>query len=248
MDRFNLFYRKYKSFLLPGGITIASVLIIVLGIIPLWKHAVLIYEDMQATAEQVKKLEKKISVLNGLDEAELERQFTLATSALPVEKSPPTVITTVLNLANETGVTLETLVLDAPGSLATGSAKQLSGDEQKIGAYSLPFAIGVATDITQLRSFLSKSNQIRRLVRAKSFNLIFSDEEVLKTQIYFDTFYSPLAARDSADVLPELSPIDFELLDKLEAFEDLANLPLSEDTVLIESSAPRENPFLQAIQ
>jgi len=243
MDEFNRFYRKYKLYILPIGITIVSVLILVLAIVPLWKDTVLVYEDVQAATEQVKKLEKKLSVLNSLDEAELERQFTLATSALPVEKSPPTVITTILNLANETGVTLDTLVLDAPGSLASDSAKQLSGDEQKIGAYSLAFSIGVTADITQLRSFLSKSNQIRRLVRAKSFNLVFSDDEVLKTQIFFDTFYSPLATRDSVEVLPELSAIDFELLQKLETFEDLANIPLSEDEILAESGTPKENPF-----
>jgi Tfp pilus assembly protein PilO len=228
---------------MPAGLLVTAICIVLFVLLPAIGRTVEQFEDVNILRDQVDILQQKVNVLNNLDESNLEQNVALATSAISVDKSLPTILTTMEGLSERAGVTLLSLEMDSPGSLASQAAnRQFSAEEKKIGAFSVPFSVTLSGTFDQIKTFLATSNKVRRLVRARSFTINFNEEE-LKTQISFETFYAPLSVRNEIEKLQLLKNKDFETLATLEQYPNVGALPMFTPVTSSPQGEARPDPF-----
>ncbi len=223
----------------------AVVLIVIFAIFLLFNKRFKKFQDVASLREQVEVLQKKVTVLNNLDEESLQQNVALTTSAVPLDKSLPTILSTMEGISDKTGVSLKSLIVDAPGAISTDSAsakQQQTTADKKTGAIALPYSVTLSGTFDQIKTFLAVSNKVRRLIRAKSFTLNFTDEQ-LTTQISFETFYAPLSKRNDAQVLQPLKNTDFDLLASLEEFPDMGQIAAGASGIPAAPIEVKENPF-----
>lgn len=242
MIQFRRLLFRYQSFISPVVGLIIVLCSVIFIIFPLVQQTLHQFQDVSVLREQVNILQQKVTILNNLDESSLEQNVILTTSAIPIEKSLPTILSTMEGISDKTGITLRSLVIDSPGSLASDAAKQKSTEEKKIGAFSIPFSVTLGGEFDQIITFLATSNTVRRLVRAKSFTLNFSDEE-LTTQISFETFYAPLSNRNETEILKVLKDSDFDLLARLEQFPNMGAINSTGSSPSFMPTEVKSNPF-----
>lgn len=242
MFQFRRLLVRYNGFIAPIVLCVVAVLVFVFVEVPFIQNTLTAFQDVSVLKEQVSILEQKIQVLNSLDEASLEKDVALTTSAIPLDKSLPTILRTMEGISDQTGVTLKSLIVDTPGALATqAAAKQQTTEEKKLGAFTLPFAVSLTGTFDQIKTFLSVSNKVRRIIRAKSFTLNFNEEQ-LTTQISFDSFYAPLSTRNETERLQPLKNTDIDVLSNLEKFPNMGQIggsTITPNTIQI----GKENPF-----
>ena len=109
-------------------------------------------------------LKGKLALLVALNEEDIRDRLILLVSAVPQEKSVPTIFSTIEGLAQQSGVSIIDLSLTSPGTLASMSAAiRASASEKKIGASTLPFVLTASGTYDQIRGFVGKINAIRRI-------------------------------------------------------------------------------------
>jgi len=96
----------------------------VVGIVPLGGKAIDENNELPALSSEVAGLKNKTSVLQTIDENEMRSDMQTLLSAVPSDKSLSTLLSTVDGLAAATGVSVDTISLERPGSLATASARR----------------------------------------------------------------------------------------------------------------------------
>ena len=68
MFQFRRLLVRYQPFIAPGVILVAVVLIVIFAIFPAIQQTIQEFQDVASLREQVEVLQKKVTVLNNLDE------------------------------------------------------------------------------------------------------------------------------------------------------------------------------------
>lgn len=173
-----------------GALLIFSLAGILLGVIPLAQKTLTLLESDQALSAEVKFLGSKAVILDTLDENTLRNIVLVLASAVPPDKSLPTVFTTINTVSGLSDVAITDLTLSNPGSIATASAKKLTSDEAKIGTNILRFSVSGVGSFSQVQTFLRSVVSVRRMFRMQTMNLSISGDEVT-FRLDFDAFYVP---------------------------------------------------------
>lgn len=107
MDKYQLFYKKYKDIIIPFVFLIAAVFIILQITMPNMYAIMQLHAD---TADEQKKLntyKNSYGVIDAVNEDILNDQVTLASKALPVSKSPGDIYLAVVSAATDANVSLK---------------------------------------------------------------------------------------------------------------------------------------------
>ena len=210
-------FRQYQRILLSGFIILFAFLGFFLGVIPLVQKTLAINSNRIGLIADVRGLETKLTVLQNLDEDTLRANLQTLLSAIPSDKSLATLMGTIDGLTAQTGVTVGTLALAKPGSLATESAKKLSADEQAVGSSILPFTINISGSFDQIRAFLASATSVRRSLRIRSFGMTLRGEAIVTATLMMDAFYAPLpsAIGSVRQPIAPLSEKDTQVIAKL---------------------------------
>jgi Tfp pilus assembly protein PilO len=190
-------FRRYEGLIVSIAIFIVSGLGIVLGVVPILQKTIALYTQFNSVSAEVNVLKNKVAVLASVDESSLRSSVQTLLSAVPSDKSVPTLLWTLDGLTAKTGVAAGAFSLAKLGSLATESAKRVTADEQTVGGNILPFTISISGSLDQLRGFLATSVSVRRLVRIRTLGVSFQKNatgsaDVVSATLGMDTFYSPL--------------------------------------------------------
>jgi Tfp pilus assembly protein PilO len=193
-------FREYQSLIISVGILIASVLGIIFGVVPLVQKTIDMNDGIKSVSAEVDVLKNKVTVLESIDEASMRSHAQILLSAVPADKSLPTLLATLDGLAAQTGVSSGNFTLSKLGSLATVSAERLSADERDVGGNILPFTLNISGSFDQLRGFFASSVSVRRLVRVRTFDISFLKVEneasasanLVTATLGMDTFYDSL--------------------------------------------------------
>lgn len=194
-----------------------SLFVGILVLYPVGQQTWKLIEDVNSERTELVGLQTKLNQLQALDEETLRQQLRLLTSAVPTDKSLPTLLSTAEAVSANTGVTLSDMSLISPGSLATDSAKRQTSEEKTFGASLLPFSIVLTGTSDQIRNYLSTSINVRRLLRVKQFTIIFSGDGAARSNVSLDALYAGLPT-NLGDVRQPILPLaekDEQLLDKL---------------------------------
>ncbi|MEK7129827.1 MAG: hypothetical protein AAB803_02295 [Patescibacteria group bacterium] len=230
-------FRTYKGMIPAVLLLIFSVGGFVYGVVPAGRIVWRLVSEREGVKREVAGLRKKSQTLGGLDEETLRSQLTLLISAVPSDKSIPTVFTTVEEVARESGIGLTAVSVANPGALATESAKKQSTQERKLGSGIVPVSVSGEGTIDQIRDFFKRAVSVRRLLRIRFFDVTFLSSDRAVVHAGLDTFFSPMSTTigDVQALVEPLTNAEEMTLTKVSGFpagniETSAELPLSPST------------------
>ena len=229
--------RTYKGMIPAVLLLVFSVGGFVYGVVPAGRIVWRLVSEREGVKREVAGLRKKSQTLGGLDEETLRSQLTLLISAVPSDKSIPTVFTTVEEVARESGIGLTAVSVANPGALATESAKKQSTQERKLGSGIVPVSVSGEGTIDQIRDFFKRAVSVRRLLRIRFFDVTFLSSDRAVVHAGLDTFFSPMSTTigDVQALVEPLTNAEEMTLTKVSGFpagniETSAELPLSPST------------------
>ena len=187
-------YRVYQDLIVSGLIIVFTIVGIFVGVVPAGKK---IFEQADAgrlLSQEIVSLQKKVELLNSMDEESLRKDLATVLAAVPAEKALPTVFSTVEGLAQHVGVGILDQNISGVGSVASQSGSQTALEKQ-LGTHLLAFNVTVEGPVTAIQEFIAQSVQVRRLLRLRTFSISFPKEnEILRVTLQLDSFYEPFPA------------------------------------------------------
>jgi len=198
----------------------ASVLAILLGILPMWKTTWQKVTTMNELTKEIEKLRTKSQELEALNKDKILSDYEYVITAVPNEQSVSTFMTTVDTLATEKNVTLRSFTIDTIGISASASAQKKTSEEQSLGASIVSANVSLDGSLEDIRDFLVTVGSIRRLLRIKQFNISFGKQSSMTCQIQLEAFFLPLPATigKPSDPLPKYSEDQKNALTRLSGF------------------------------
>jgi hypothetical protein len=182
------FIRTYGRFILPTILFLASAGILFYGVIPAFGTLRDKYAAQNTLNEENNAIKKRVETLEALDERILRDQVTSLMTAIPANKSLPTVLTTLDAVAVQTGVTLTDLTIANGGSLSTQSAQL---DRSKEGNV-VTLKITANGQLEQVKNFMDTLVSVRRLLRINKFRAIMLPDNAVGGEFEISAFYEPL--------------------------------------------------------
>lgn len=242
---FRRILRLYQGFIVSGVIFLFGTFGVIFAVIPGVQATIALYERLSTLEKEYGSLSTKLSFLKSLQEENLRDQLVMLVSAIPQDKSVPSIFSTLEGLAQQSGVSIGEINLTSPGSLATGSAGRQMTSGKKIGASTLPFSLGATGTYDQIRSFVSSVNQVKRLFDVTSFEFSIGSEGVTRVSLSFLAFYQPLPTKVGSVEAPltSLTPREEEVLAKLIKYPDFSSSVFQALTPV--SIGGRRDPFAQ---
>jgi hypothetical protein len=162
-----------------------------IGVVPAIQKILDQVETTRQLSVELAGLQKKLDILNAIDEDQLRADLVTVLSAVPADKSLPTVFSTVEGVAQQVGVGILDQTISAVGGVASQSGTQTALEKQ-LGSRVLPFNVTVQGPISAIQQFIAQSTNVRRLLRLRTFSISFPKEnEVLRVSLQMDAFYEP---------------------------------------------------------
>ncbi len=232
--------KTYQHVIISIVLLIFCVVATFAALIPALQKMQEVYAEMQDLSSQTETLEKKLDTLTSLDEVTLRNQLTNVLSAVPGDRSFPTLFETIEGVAAQTGVGIMDVSIKAGSTLATPAASKVSEAEKKIGTRTIPFSVTINGTMPAVEQFITLVSGVRRLLRVRTFSIAFPEEaRPLTVMVEMDAFYEPLPTSLGAvrAVLPTLTPEDEAVIAKL------SQLPL-----IVQSSAALPPPLIGKVK
>ena len=188
------FLKTYKGMAASVGMLLLSVIGVVYGISPATERMIKLMEQRRNLLQEVQTLQTKRAVLEGIDEGTLRNSLLILLSAVPADKSIPSIFTSVEQTALVSGALIDTVAIANPGSLATESAQRQSNEEKKLGSGIIAFTVSVNGTPKQIRDFLDQVVWVRRSLRIRYADVSFFSGVSATLRIGLDAFWTPLPA------------------------------------------------------
>lgn len=218
------FLRIYQGFVVSGAILLFGTVALMLAVLPGIRATLNLYGSLKEVEKEVQALSGKRTFLEALNEDDLRDRLATLLTAIPQEKSVPTIFTTVEGLAHTSGVSIVDMNLTSPGSLATAAATRQSASEKKIGASTLAFSLTASGSYDQIRAFVGEINKVRRLFEVTSFNLSIGGDGLTQVHLSLTAFYQPLPTKVGSIETPvmALSQKEEEVLVDVAQYPDVS--------------------------
>lgn len=212
------------------------------GLVPFGKTLWSMYKELNTVRKMTATLSAKYSTLGSLDESQLALDGNDLLGAIPSDKDVATILSTIEQTANSSGLEIVNVTIANPGSLATEAAQRQSQEEKQLGSGIISSGVTVEGPLANVKTYLSTLQRVRRLLRVQSVEVRIREGGVARANITLDSFWAPLPATlgDIAAPLPPRSTQEDELLAWIRAF------PVSYQTLLTaepDSFPPKQNPF-----
>ncbi len=229
--------------MVSGAIIIFGVTAFFLAVLPGIKATRDLYGNLKDVQKEVQALSGKFAFLQSLSEDDLRNRLMTMLSAVPAEKSIPTIFSSADGLANKSGVSIIDMNLMGMGSLATGAAVRQSAAEKKIGAGTLAFTMNATGSYDQIRSFVSEINKVRRLFDVTSFDLTIGSTGATQVRLSLAAFYQPIPTNVGMVQSPviALTTKEEEVFMKVSQYPDVSQTFL--EALAPDFSGGKRNPF-----
>jgi hypothetical protein len=240
----DLYLMKLKAWLKDYYLlVIVGVLIsfsLLLVFVPFSKEIFSLRGEISKNKKDLELLSQKESMLDSMDESELNSQVDLLESALPSEK-PALYIIDILNASSQKfGLKLGSFEF-SPGSLATNSAELEKNIKAKSGIDSIEVDVEVSGDFDNLLTYIDYLENALPLMKARaiSFSTANLDKEVDAT-LGLDVYYllPPETIGKTSDQLKETSASQKEVLGKVGQYTKVVSRSLPTTTYPL-----RDDPF-----
>ena len=184
----------YKGMAVSAGMILISVIGVIYGIMPATQRILELADQRKNLAEEVQTLKTKRAVLESVDEGAIRNSLLILLSAVPSDKSIPSIFSTIEQTALVSGALIDTVAIANPGSLATESAQKQSNEEKKLGSGIIAFTVSVNGTPKQIRDFLDQVVRVRRSLRIRYADVSFFSGTKATLRTGLDAFWTPLPA------------------------------------------------------
>ena len=181
----------YQQLCVSAGVLFVCVCGFLFGILPVTQNVLATIQDTRALSTEVQALQEKTLVLQSISEDQMRYNAQLLLSG--------TLFDTMDGLTSQAGVSVDSVTITKPGSIATASAIQASADEKKMGSSILSISMHFTGTLPQIKSFLSAAVSVRRLLRVRSFDVSVpkvssatGSADLLSVNAAVDAYYSPV--------------------------------------------------------
>lgn len=220
-------YYSISIFLL---VIIVSVMLVFRVIVPQIESYFAINQQAKELREQIKTINENITLINGLDKAQLNSQLKTATTALPVDREFAGIINVIAESALKSGVSVQDFSFSFGGVLG-------SSDKVEKSKNLVPIHIAIATDgsVNNQKRFLKEFLEKIPLAEILSID---GDSKSLNISISF--YYKPVSkiTFKEDEPIPPLPPSSRSLLQKLSSWEVSAADQNIIDTIGSSSATP----------
>lgn len=224
MGQFDKIWHTYQGIIFSLGMILLVVLGTIFGIIPAVEKVKQIRDDSIALSDTISGLQSKVNALNAVDEQTYTTELQDLVAAVPLDKSLPSLFSTIDAISGTSGVTVSDMTLTKPGAIATGSAVvSQTAEEKKIGSSLIPFTVTVVGSYTQIHDYLVQVLNVRRFFRVRNFEISFTDPSNITVHMGMDAFYSPLITKSETITAP-LVPFT---KDELKVIATIQKMPLA---------------------
>lgn len=197
------FYTKYKLFIFPLVVTLSSLILIFLVIVPQTLKLIANQKVGNNLLNSSRSLEVKAQTLDGLDGTDLSKKVEYALSVFPPEKNFADIVGIIQNISSSVGFSIS--------SLTIGEGKGTKGGTQ---SFNVSVSLNGAKQLIPF--LLSAIETAPRLMQIESFDISTSGEGVqinLSLSVLYDPLPKAFGSTDSP--LPQLSSEDEQILTKL---------------------------------
>lgn len=203
-EAFLKFYSSYKLFIFPAVVTLSSLILIILVILPQTIKLITNQKIGDDLLNKSQNLEVKAQTLESINEEDLSRNVGYALAVFPSDKDFGNVVGLIQNITSQTGFNIVSLNLG--GSTAS-----------KTGTQSFNVTLQLIGSKTLLPSLLSALENGPRLMRVDSLEISSAATGGIQVSLGLDVLYSPAPSHFGTvdSPLPQLSAKDEELLVKL---------------------------------
>lgn len=221
---FRRFLRIYQGFVVSGVILLFGAVALIFAVVPGVRATRDLYGSLKQIEKEAQALSGKRAFLESLSEDDTRERLMGLLSAVPQDKSVPTIFSTIEGLANQSGVNVVDINLTSPGSLATEAATRQSAADKKIGASSLAFSLTASGNYDQIRAFVGEINKVRRLFDVTSFDLSIAATGTTQVRLSLFAFYQPLPTKVGSvqAAIAAFSQKEEEILGKITGYPDVS--------------------------
>jgi len=211
------FIRLHKTLVVYSVLLIAGILSLLIGLIPAIQNSFTLVADLQTMRADIIRIQKKASMLDSLNQADLEQNAKEVIAAVPSDKSIATLLSTIEAVATKNNMYISDMSIEGIASLATGSAKSA----MKAEGNSLTETISLQGELIQLRNFLADCIRVRRLMRIRDVALTSMPKTNLITaKLVVEVFYLPLplSIGKPSDSLEPFTQQELSTIEKLQLY------------------------------
>jgi len=197
------FYGKYRVFIYPAVVSVASLIIIILVLIPQIQAFIDGRSTLEDANQKSKFLETKASELSNIDSEDLSKKLSLAVSSLPTDKDYGSIIGIIQRIGSDTGARIVSL------SISSGAA------EKNVGFSVQLTVIGLKESVDRMIENIENSP---RIMKVSNMEISTSRTDgAVGADFVVNVFYEPapktLGSIESE--LPKFSQADEEILARL---------------------------------
>lgn len=230
-------YERYKDFILPFFIILASFLIFARVVLPSIFDFLDAREKQKTELETLSNMENKIILLKDLDEAGLDSQLRIVSKALPIGKDFEAVLNAISNASDKSSVSI------ARFKFSVGSLSEEEEGVREVGQfpiYNLEMDLTVNGSSVAMNDFIGRLN---KTLPISEISEISAGKDTSDIKISF--YYKPLVRSKPDDIRP-LPPVSDKGLSLISEMSNNFSIPSSSifDSSLATSSAGvNPNPF-----
>ncbi|MEK7065517.1 MAG: hypothetical protein AAB961_00860, partial [Patescibacteria group bacterium] len=190
------------------------------GLVPFGKTLWSMYKDLNTVRSKTAILSAKYSTLSSLDESQLALDGNDLLRAIPSDKDVATILATIEQTANASGLSVVNLTIANPGSLATEAAQRQSAEEKQLGSGIITSGVTVEGPLANVKTYLNTLQKVRRVLRVQSAEVTIRQGGIGRANITVESFWAalPTTLGDIAAPLPPRSSQEDELLAQIRAF------------------------------
>ncbi len=209
------FYVKYRLFLLPAGIVVASFLILLQVVIPQFSFITELNNKMNEKSEELATLRSSLSALKGTPDAKLTSDYALSLSALPESKNMLSIFMALTTIASKSDVRVSDFSLKIGEVYEDGKKKEEKPVPQKnaLGVPTLTVVAQVEADNpSSILAFSNNLYQVFPLAEIDTFSLT-QGNGVFEINFFYKPFDLKQIARE--ELLTPMATKDQQLLQEL---------------------------------
>lgn len=237
------FLRTNSSLFISLVMIAIAVVGLIWGLVPFGRTLLAMYRELQTVQRRNAALGAKYSTLQSLDESQLARDGNDLLRAIPSDKDVATILATIEQTANSSGLSLVNVTIANPGSLATEAAERQSKEEKEVGSGIITSGVTVEGPLVNIKTYLNTLQKVRRLLRVQSAQVTVREGGVVRANVTLESFWAalPMTLGDITSPLPPRSSQEDDVLATVRAF------PISYQGLLTTlgpvSFPPKADPF-----
>lgn len=217
MKELEAIYRKRKQQLLPIIFGFAAFFVIFRIVLPQWTDIGDVTTLLNQKKANVDAKEETLRLLNSIPDEQIESDYSLITTALPVQKDVILIFSELTDASERSGVRLGGFSVKVGGIYSSDKSAQTVEKKTVEGIPFLNIIVNVTGQVGNMKRFAEEMYQSLPLVEINSINIGKNDA---RYDINF--FFKPITVRPTnADTtaLKAMTPIETKQLEELKSWQ-----------------------------